>query len=757
METKMGQLVYSILAKVDSSFNSTIKKAETDVKDLGKSMEKTEKSSKSTADTLKNFAKAAGLAYLAKLAIDFGKASVQAFANAQQSVIQFNNAEQNLAGTTKEQIENLEQYIQLLEDKTSVDDKSIRQSAQILAQDQISIENQKKLLSGIVDLAVANSKSNGGEVDAAGTARAIGLAFAEGNLGRLVKQNVAGITESQKALFAVGTEAQKTAILMKILDENARGAGEALGNSFQGKLNKAQDILEKIQVTIGEGLVISMNALSIELGDVTANLGGAETAGQGINKVFLFISLSLGLLVKGLMRLGFSFASLATLLGFFVDVAIDAVKDVSNGFLSLGKNVKGVVTAIGKALTGDFAGASEEFKKALDFDFNFKNTKSSMDILKAVNRDLSKSFNEQTASMNETKAKMSDLDGTYSSLKTETEKLTQAKDSLVKKQEKVKEATEAEKKATEDAKKQLQDFNKTLVETLQNSQKTSKELNDNLSKAFTEFGKTLTDTFTDTKDKLAQIVVDAEIKKKELLAKSDRTDEDNKELIALDKTLQARVGFEERAAKQIADIKKKLSDAGLDPNSLQVGDGQTLTSAIDQARLNATLDEFTLFENEQNKKILSITNNFITESLLLKNKIDNQKSLETELTDFLTSENAKRTADIEQFAIKAIQKYGEMASSLRNVISLQNQAGQATGGRSLPQFSVGGYVGNAGGEVHPGEFVIPANLVRANPELVNSLDQARNQTNNVTINQNGVGTTNTRGFLDEMLWRLSRK
>ena len=110
MDTKVGQLFYSIVAKFDDSFNSNIKKAETNVKALGKEMDKSEKKSKSFSDSLSTFAKAAGLAVLAKLVFDFGKASVQAFSNAQQSLIQFNNAQQNLAGTTKEQINDLNEY-----------------------------------------------------------------------------------------------------------------------------------------------------------------------------------------------------------------------------------------------------------------------------------------------------------------------------------------------------------------------------------------------------------------------------------------------------------------------------------------------------------------------------------------------------------------------------------------------------------------------------------------------------------------------
>jgi hypothetical protein len=146
MDTKVGQLFYEIVAKFDNNFSTNIKSSETSVKRLGTEMAESEKKSNSLGASLTKLAKGLGLLYLAKLAINFGKESVQAFANAQQSLLQFNNAQQNVAGTTKEQIEDLNKYILALEKKTTIDDKSIRQASQILAQDQISIENQKKLL-----------------------------------------------------------------------------------------------------------------------------------------------------------------------------------------------------------------------------------------------------------------------------------------------------------------------------------------------------------------------------------------------------------------------------------------------------------------------------------------------------------------------------------------------------------------------------------------------------------------------------------
>jgi hypothetical protein len=751
MDTKVGQLFYEIVAKFDNNFSTNIKSSETSVKRLGTEMAESEKKSNSLGASLTKLAKGLGLLYLAKLAINFGKESVQAFANAQQSLLQFNNAQQNVAGTTKEQIEDLNKYILALEKKTTIDDKSIRQASQILAQDQISIENQKKLLEGIVNLSIANSKANGTEIDVAGTGKAIGLAFAEGNLGRLVKQNVAGITEAQKKLFETGTEAQRTAILMKILDDNAKGAGDTLANSFQGKINQAKDAVEDFKVALGRGLTLGFANLVDNLTVSADQFETTETRADKIGVAFIVLSGVISALIATFKTLvtGLKFVATAGLsaVGIFVGRAID-------GFKNFGKAIGGVAESIGLLKDGKFKEAKEAFKEG--FKFEYKATKLAIDTSADAFDRNSESIRKNGQEFVKAGESITNATEIYKGLKKDLDETTKAKDSLNKKTQQIREATEDEKKATEEAKKKLEDFNKTLVETIQASQKTSKELNENLSKAFKDFSKSIGDNLNETKERLAEIVVDAENKKKELLAKSDRTAEDEAQLKKIEATLQARVGFEERSAKQIADIKKRLSDAGLDPNALNIDStAKSLEEQIKQERLNATLDEFTLFENTQNQKLIVLTNSFITETLLIKNKIDTQKKFEDETTAFLISENAKRTADIEIFAQNAIAKYGEMANSLRSVISLQNQAGQIKASASLPKFSAGGFVGSAGGEVHAGEFVVPANLVASNPDLINMLDKARNQTNNITINTQNTGG-DLRSASEELLWRLGR-
>lgn len=323
--------------------------------------------------------------------------------------------------------------------------------------------------------------------------------------------------------------------------------------------------------------------------------------------------------------------------------------------------------------------------------------------------------------------------------------------------EKTKGATDENKKLNEE----LTKSQAKLVSVKDEAVKTSKELSETLGNSFKKLGSDISANLEETKNKLAQIVIDAESKKKELqdkLAKGgDDTATIQAELAKVQQTLDARVGYEQRAAERIQEIRAKLTQAGLDPNALNLEAGNLdLQKQIEEAKVNASLNEFQLFEKQQNEKLLKLTNDFIIEATLLKQKIDKQKQFEDELTQFLTSENIKRQQSIEAFATASILKYGQMANSLKDLISLQNQIGAIQQNTQLPQFHDGGYVGSAGGEVHPGEFVVPANIVSQMPELISALDKSRNQTNSIVINGSMGSGTDMRSMTEEMLWKLRR-
>lgn len=145
------------------------------------------------------------------------------------------------------------------------------------------------------------------------------------------------------------------------------------------------------------------------------------------------------------------------------------------------------------------------------------------------------------------------------------------------------------------------------------------------------------------------------------------------------KILDSAAGYAERQATFITSLRDKLTGAGIDISTTGLDNilkSQSLQEQIDELNRQASLNAFQLFEEEQNKKLTILTNNFITEVTLTSQKITKQKAYEEDLTAFFVEMNAERLKDTDVWAQATIAKYGEVAQALENIISLQARAGQ---------------------------------------------------------------------------------
>lgn len=769
----IGELVYKISGD-SSGLTGELKKSEKAVSDTSKEMEKAGKATSDFSDKLKGLAKIAGLAFLAKLAVDFGKASLQAFANAQQSAIQFNNAQQNVAGTTKEQIQEMERYVRLLEEKTTVDDKSIRQGAQILAQDQITIENQKKILEGIVNLSVANSKANGGEIDVSGTAKAVGRALVTGDAGVLTRQNVVIDPKTAKALSETADQAERTAILMKVLDENAKGAGEALGNSFQGKVNRAKDTVEDLQVAVGKGLAVALTVLGDGLSDTVAGFGITEQGTNSFGVALTYVAGVINFVINTIKLLGLGLVSAGNILFQTAKITVAFGKDVIGVFKQVGSAITSIGTAMKKVLSGDFGEAVDAIKDGFDFSDTFAKSSEAVNGLLDSNQKLADQMLATTKNIGDNIATMADAKNVYEQTAKAQDELTEAKNSAIEAQKKETALTQSQEDALKKLSEASDNYKQKFLDIIDSIKENVLQLNADLKKSFDKFNEDIKDTLSDSSD-LVNIFVDAEEKvkslKKEIASADAGTDTSDlrDQLSEQQRIIKSRQDFEERQAETLAEIRKKLSDAGIDAEQEGLTALTQVTSLKDQIKREEelrALDAFAREEELQKERLLALTDNLIAEVTVIREKISQQEALEAELTGFLRTQLQLRKADVDAFASNAIAKYGQMASALRNAISLQQQLTTLQGGGTKKQFASGGFVGSDGGEVHPGEFVIPANMVRNLPGLVAGLEDMRKSgttnNNNSTINAPVTVNAQMRDGLDagsvgkEIAWQLGR-
>ena len=133
------------------------------------------------------------------------------------------------------------------------------------------------------------------------------------------------------------------------------------------------------------------------------------------------------------------------------------------------------------------------------------------------------------------------------------------------------------------------------------------------------------------------------------------------------------------------------------------------------------------------------------------------------MTTFLLDQDTIRTESVDKFATEAIKKYKDVGAELANAVSLQRQLNSL---RANPdQFHEGGAVGPKGGEVHAGEYVIPANMVSKYKGLVSNLESERSggsvdnsSTVNapITINAPNSDEADFAGIGREWAWQLGK-
>lgn len=232
----------------------------------------------------------------------------------------------------------------------------------------------------------------------------------------------------------------------------------------------------------------------------------------------------------------------------------------------------------------------------------------------------------------------------------------------------------------DEASKELEKFTDALLNTRDEAIKTAEALNEELGESFSEFAKGIQENVAETNAGLADIVLEAEAKKKELKEALKNTDDkvERKDLKAqlkeVERVFEAEEGYEARKAEKIEAIRAKLAEAGIDATKAgldSLTSVRTVEEEMEEKRRIAGLDAFTRFEEEQFKKLDIIVDAFVQENTLLQSKIATQKELEADLTAFMKTELSTRQNDIDAFVAVALAKYGEAAKSLDGLLSKQ--------------------------------------------------------------------------------------
>jgi hypothetical protein len=735
MKQTVGELVYKITGDI-GNLEANVKKSEAEIRKLQSQMEKTEKSTQKAEGTFKKFGAALKGAFaflIGNQVIGFLQSSVQLAANRIEQETKLAQVLRVSTNATDEQIQALNEQAEALEAVGVLDAQIVRTVQAQLATFDLRANSIKSLTPAILNYVAAEKGANATQDEAQGLTNGLAQAL-QGKFASLTAVGFV-LDENTKKMISNGTETERIAALTEVLNSTYEGVNETLAGTFLGTMNRTKDSFEDLKEDIGFAL---MPALQVLGGEIIGLSGDIRGGSERIN--------TWGLAFFRLAKIVTVVFKTFKVFGLGVKSGLIVAESAVATFMEAITNLR---ILIGKVRGDDITDleAQRDSYQVIYADLAKELTKNGEEII-ATSEEMGDAMNQ---ALNPTEFKA-------------------VTDAAIKEYNALNETTAELGSGTEDAAEKVEAFREKLVSLIDESKKTSESLEKDLGESFKKFGEEIGKTFGDTNTGLAEIVLGAEEEIKKLKASLKEEDDSKRrkelkdQIKEQEEILAARKGFEERQVEQISAIRAKLEEAGIDTSKIEgLNVVRTLEEEIAEQRRVNDLDEFTRFVEQQNAKIIKLTDDFLLEVSLTQDKISKQKAFEQELTDFMVSTTAVRTAEIDKWASNTILRHGEVAKSLQSLLSLQSRVQSIT---AKKQFAVGGYVGAAGGEVHPGEYVVPSAMVSKYGSMISALENERRGggvTNNKTVNAPISINANVADGLDfrtlsrEMAWELGKR
>jgi hypothetical protein len=236
-----------------------------------KAFKQAETSTDKLVKNVKKLAGAAGLAFGTAQVIAFGKASVKAALDAQAQQERLASLVKVTVGASQLQIQSLNDQAAALQDIGVVSKENITQTQSQLATFNLQIDTIKQLTPAILDYVTA-------EKGAAASADQFkqmtnGLAQAlNGNFASLTKVGFV-LDEATKKTIKNGTESERAAALVAVLDSTYKDFNKNLAKTDAGQMQILANAANDAQEIIGTGLLDAVKMLGDD--DSVANLATA--------------------------------------------------------------------------------------------------------------------------------------------------------------------------------------------------------------------------------------------------------------------------------------------------------------------------------------------------------------------------------------------------------------------------------------------------------------------------------------------------
>jgi hypothetical protein len=224
-----------------------------------KAFKQAETSTEKLTKNVKKLAAAVGLGFGTAQILAFSKASVKAALEAQSQQERLANLVKVTVGATDAQVQALNEQATALEKIGVVSAGNITQTQSQLATFNLQIDTIKQLTPAILDYVTAEKGAAASASEFKSMTNGLAQAL-NGNFASLTKVGFV-LDEVTKKTIKEGTEAERTAALVKVLDSTYKDFNKNLANTPTGQMQKLANAADDVKVIIGTGLLDALKGL----------------------------------------------------------------------------------------------------------------------------------------------------------------------------------------------------------------------------------------------------------------------------------------------------------------------------------------------------------------------------------------------------------------------------------------------------------------------------------------------------------------
>jgi hypothetical protein len=225
-----------------------------------KAFKEAETATEKLSKGVKNLARNLGFAFGTAAVVAYGKASVKAALDSQAEQERLNNILQVTTGATLAQIDVLNEQADALERIGVVTGGNIKITQSQLATFDLQISTIKTLTPAILDYVTAEKGATASASDFKSMTNGLAQAL-NGNFASLTRTGFV-LDEFTKKTIKEGTETERAAALVKVLNSTYKDFNARLRSTNSGKMQVLANTAQEVQTIIGTGIIDSLQLLS---------------------------------------------------------------------------------------------------------------------------------------------------------------------------------------------------------------------------------------------------------------------------------------------------------------------------------------------------------------------------------------------------------------------------------------------------------------------------------------------------------------